>query len=103
MTIRDARPGAALTRCFSRKVGAWFEEEGRRQVSDPAYLRQMNMAVALAASKWNEFAEGDDAIPRMRDWLEEVERRAEIRNATARAEAIERVRDWFEACSEQSA
>jgi hypothetical protein len=93
---------ADLTRCFSLKVGAWFEQEGRRQVSDPAYLRQMNMAVALAASKWNEFATGDDAIARMRDWLEEVRRRAVVRDATARAEAIARTHEWFEACVEQA-
>lgn len=92
---------ASLTRCFSRKVGSWFEKDGRREVSDPAYLRQMNMAVALAASRWNEFATEDDAIPRMRDWLEEVRRRAVVRNATARAEAIARAREWFEACIEQ--
>jgi hypothetical protein len=92
-----------LTRCFSRKVGAWFEEGGRRQVSDPVYLRQMNMAVALAASKWNEFATGDDPIARMRDWLEEVRRRAVVRDATARAEAIEQARQWFEACVDQAA
>lgn len=90
----------ALTRCFSRRVGSWFEEEGRREVGDPAYLRQMNMAVALAASKWNEFAAADDAIPRMRLWLEDVERRAQVRNASARAEAIQRVRRWFEGCVE---
>jgi hypothetical protein len=93
---------AALTRCFSRTVAYWFEEEGRRKVGNPAYLRQMNMAVALAASKWNEFAAEDDAIPRMRDWLEDVERRAEIRKASARSEAIQHVRRWFEGCVEKS-
>jgi hypothetical protein len=93
---------AALTRCFSRKVGFWFEEDGRREVSDPVYLRQMNMTVALAASRWNEFSAEDEAIPRMRAWLEDVRRRAVVRDATARADAVARAREWFEACVEQA-
>ena len=64
---------------------------------DRAYLRQMNMAIALAASRWNEFA--DDAVARMRAWLAEVERRAVERNAAARVEAVRQARDWFDACS----
>jgi hypothetical protein len=80
-------------------VAVWFEREGRETVADRAYLRQMNMAIALAASRWNEFAEDADAIPRMHAWLDEVERRALARRAEARAEAIARARAWFERCA----
>ena len=59
----------------------------------------MNMAIALAASRWNEFADDADAIPRMSAWLDEVERRALARRAEARADAIGRARAWFERCS----
>jgi hypothetical protein len=88
-----------LTACFARRVAAWFEREGAERVADRAFLRQMNMAIALAASRWNEFAEGPDAIPRMRAWLDEVERRATVRDAHARAEAIRQAREWFDACA----
>ena len=88
-----------LTTCFAQKVAAWFAEDGRLQVADPVYLRQMNMAVALAASRWNEFAAETDAVEQMRAWLDEVERRALARNAHARAEAIKRARSWFEECA----
>jgi hypothetical protein len=80
-------------------VAAWFEREGREAVADRAYLRQMNMAVALAASRWNEFAAEPDAVPRMRAWLDEVRRRAVARKAQARVEAIDRARAWFDACA----
>jgi hypothetical protein len=89
---------AALTECFSARVAAWFAGDGRAEIEDPAYLRQMNMAIALAASRWNEFAEGQDAVGRMGPWLDEVERRAVVRNASARVDAIRRARGWFEAC-----
>jgi hypothetical protein len=79
-------------------VAAWFEREGRDQVADRARLRQMNMAVALAASRWNEFEPEPDAAERMRAWLDEVERRAIVRGAAGRAEAFARVRAWFEEC-----
>jgi hypothetical protein len=88
-----------LTACFAQKVAAWFAEDGRRQVADVVYLRQMNMAVALAASRWNEFAPEADAVQQMRAWLDEVERRALARNAKARAEAIDRARAWFDDCA----
>ena len=88
-----------LTACFSKRVAAWFAEEGRAEVADPVYLRQMNMAIALAASRWNEFGAREDAVPRMQAWLDEVERRAVARNANARVEAIRHARDWFEACA----
>jgi hypothetical protein len=88
----------ALTECFARKVGRWFEREGREQVSDPRHLRQMNMAIALAASRWNELADEPEAVERMRVWLDEVERRAVLRQADARAEAVTLVRSWFEGC-----
>jgi SpoVK/Ycf46/Vps4 family AAA+-type ATPase len=81
---------------FASRVGAWFEWEGRRSVADPVYLRQMNMAIALAASRWNEFAAEPDAPERMRAWLDEVERRARERGAQARVDAIARVRAWLE-------
>jgi hypothetical protein len=42
----------------------------------------MNMAIALAASRWNEFAAEPDAGARMSAWLDEVERRAVVRGAT---------------------
>jgi hypothetical protein len=81
---------------FARRVGAWFEHEGRETVPDRVYLRQMNMAIALAASRWNEFALEPDALKRMRDWLDDVQRRAEARGAEARVDAIQRVRAWIE-------
>lgn len=90
---------ARLTACFSKRIAAWFAEDGRAEVADPVYLRQMNMAIALAASRWNEFAAGEDSVPRMRAWLDEVERRAVLRNASARVDAIRRARGWFEACA----
>ena len=86
------------TACFARKVALWFERTGREQVRDPVRLRQMNMAIALAASRWNEFSEEPDAVPRMRAWLDEVERRAVVRKADARAAAIALARTWFDEC-----
>ena len=88
----------ALTRCFSARVAAWFAEEGRATIADPAYLRQMNMAIALAASRWNELAVRPDPVGEMRAWLDEVRRRAVVREARARIEAVDRAREWFEAC-----
>jgi hypothetical protein len=75
----------ATTACFARKVALWFERGGVERVADPVWLRQMNMAIALAASRWNEFAVGPDAEQRMNAWLDEVERRAGVRGAEARA------------------
>ena len=88
-----------LNRCFAARVAAWFAEEGQAAVDDPACLRQMNMAIALAASRWNEFAAEEDAVERMRAWLDEVRRRAVVRDARARVEAIDRARAWFDACA----
>jgi hypothetical protein len=88
----------AATACFARKVALWFEREGVEQVADRVRLRQMNMAVALAASRWNEFAGEPDAVERMNAWLDEVERRAVVRSADARAEAIRLARGWFADC-----
>jgi hypothetical protein len=88
----------AATACFARKVALWFEREGRDLVADPVRLRQMNMAIALAVSRWNEFAADQDAVARMRAWLDEVERRALVRKAEARAEAIKLARSWFDEC-----
>jgi hypothetical protein len=89
-----------VTRCFAARVAAWFAGEGRAAVDDAAYLRQMNMAIALAASRWNEFAAEDDAVERMRVWLDEVRRRAVVRDARARVEAIDRATVWFNACAD---
>jgi hypothetical protein len=89
----------ALTTCFAQRVAAWFENEGRAQVSNRVYLRQMNMAIALAASRWNEFADADDAVASMQAWFGEVERRAVERNAQARVDAIRQARAWFDACT----
>jgi hypothetical protein len=88
----------AATACFARKVALWFERGGVEQVADPVRLRQMNMAIALAASRWNEFAPEPEAVPRMNAWLDEVERRAVVRGAEARAEAVRLARGWFTDC-----
>jgi hypothetical protein len=90
----------AASPCFARKVALWFEREGAEQVADAVRLRQMNMAIALAASRWNEFACETDAAARMRAWLDEVERRALLRKADARAEAIRLARGWFDDCAD---
>ena len=91
-----------ITECFAARTAAWFASEGLAAVSDRAYLRQMNMAIALAASRWNELAAGSDAVSDMRAWLDEVRRRAVVRNAQARVEAIDRACSWFEACAESA-
>jgi hypothetical protein len=59
----------------------------------------MNMALALALSRWLEWAAEPDAPARMRSWLDEVERRAVRRGAEARAEAFRLAREWLEGCS----
>jgi hypothetical protein len=87
-----------LTACFAQRVAAWFAGAGRAEIEDATFLRQMNMALALAASHWNELADLEDGPERMHAWLDEVERRAVVREATARAEAIRRARGWFEEC-----
>jgi hypothetical protein len=58
----------------------------------------MNMALALALSRWLEWAPDPDARARMRAWLDEVERRAVRRRAEARAEAVRLARTWFDEC-----
>ena len=88
----------APTACFARKVALWFEREGLEQIPDPVRLRQMNMAIALAASRWNEFAGEPEAVERMNGWLDEVERRAVLRRVDARADAIRLARGWFTEC-----
>jgi hypothetical protein len=80
-------------------VAAWFADEGLAAVEDRAYLRQMNMAIALAASRWNELAAEPDAAERMRAWLDEVRRRAVVRDASARVDAVDLARAWFEECA----
>jgi hypothetical protein len=91
-----------LTHCFSRQVAAWFAEDGRTQIADRARLRQMNMALALATSRWLEFADVPQPVRAMHAWLTEVERRAEQRGATARADAFRLARTWFDACGGRS-
>jgi hypothetical protein len=86
------------TRCFEERIAGWFGGEGRRRVADRVYLRQMNMALALAYSKWVELAGDDEAAERMSEWLLEVERRAVARRASARVDAIRQARAWFDAC-----
>ncbi|HKO74906.1 MAG TPA: hypothetical protein VJU01_06300 [Gaiellaceae bacterium] len=88
----------SATACFAKKVALWFEREGAERVADPVRLRQMNMAIALAASRWNEFAAEPDAVPRMNAWLDEVERRAVVRRADGRAAAVRLARGWFTDC-----
>jgi len=88
----------AATACFAKKVALWFEREGREQIADSVQLRQMNMAIALAASRWNEFVDEPDAVERMNAWLDDVERRATVRGAEARAEAVRLARTWFIDC-----
>ena len=88
----------AATACFAKKVALWFERDGAERIADPVRLRQMNMAIALAASRWHEFAPEPDAVPRMNAWLDEVERRAVVRRADARAAAIRLARGWLTNC-----
>jgi hypothetical protein len=59
----------------------------------------MNMALALALSRWLEWASQPDAPARMRAWLDEVERRAVRRRAEARAEAVRLARAWLDGCA----
>jgi hypothetical protein len=87
-----------LTRCFEAKAAAWFGGGGRRGVADRAALRQMNMALALALSRWLEWAPELDAPARLRSWLDEVERRAVRRGADARADAVRLARTWLDEC-----
>jgi hypothetical protein len=94
--VADLHP--ELTRCFEAKVAAWFAGLGRRSVADRADLRQMNMALALALSRWLEWAPEADAPARMRSWLDEVERRAVRRGAGARAGAVRLARNWLDEC-----
>jgi hypothetical protein len=88
-----------ITRCLEAHAAAWFGGEGRRVVADRVRLRQANMAIALAVSRWLELAEAEDALARMRAWLDEVEERAVRRDAVARAAAFRRVRAWLAGCS----
>jgi hypothetical protein len=88
-----------ITRCLEEQAAAWFGGDGRRVVSDRVRLRQMNMAIALAVSRWLELVDREDALPRMRAWLDDVEDRAVRRDATARAEAFRRVRAWLAGCA----
>jgi hypothetical protein len=88
-----------ITRCLEARAAAWFGGEGRRAVADRVRLRQMNMAIALAVSRWLELPDAADARAGMRAWLDEVEGRAVRREAAARAEAFGLVREWLDACS----
>jgi hypothetical protein len=88
-----------VTRCLEARAAAWFGGEGRSVVADRVRLRQANMAIALAVSRWLELADGEDGLARMRAWLDEVEDRAVRRDAAARADAFRRVRGWLSGCS----
>lgn len=94
--------GPELTACFEQKIAAWFAGAGRRTIADRVRLRQMNVALALALSRWLDFAEREEALPAMRGWLREIEARAVARGAVARAEAIRRASEWFESCASGS-
>ena len=94
----SAADEARVGECFAEKVGAWFAHEGRRRVREYRALRQMNMAVALAASKMNELEGEPELVERMRRWLDETESRAVVRRAGARADAMVEARSWLEAC-----
>jgi hypothetical protein len=102
--LRDRRLSEldALTECFAGRVGTWFEHDGREAVDDPVFLRQMNMAIALTASRWNELAGKPEPVERMRAWLDEVRRRADVRGARARVEAFDRARGWFDECARKT-
>ena len=93
-------PRERITRCLEAHAAAWFGGDGRRGVTDRVRLRQMNMAIALAVSRWLEFARDGDASVRMGLWLDEVEGRALRRGASARAEAFRLVREWLGGCAD---
>ena len=83
---------------LERRVAGWFGGVGRRAVADRAFLRQMNMTIALALSRWLELAAEPEAEARMHTWLDEVERRAVRRRAEARAEAVRLARGCLDEC-----
>ena len=93
---------------LASSFAAWFADEActphpaPRATDAVAYRRQMNMAVALAASKWMEFLAADPAraSERLRAWLAETEARAERRGAEARAEAVRLVAGWLQSSTE---
>jgi hypothetical protein len=84
---------------FERELGRWFSHEALEPHPDPlgadpvTYRRQMNMALALAASKWLELGRDE---PRMRAWIARTEARAEARRAAARAEAMRLAARWLD-------
>lgn len=97
-----------MQRCFADKLAAWFAGEActphpaPRGGTDPVtYRRQMNMAIALAASKWMEFRAEDavEAPARLHGWLGETAARAERRGAAARLEAVRLVAAWLDECA----
>jgi hypothetical protein len=88
----------SITRCLEAHAAEWFGGGGRRTIADRVGLRQANMAIALAVSRWLELADGDDALARMHAWVDEVEKRAVQRGAEARADAFRRVRAWLDSC-----
>jgi hypothetical protein len=62
----------------------------------------MNMTLALVASRWNELALHPEPVAEMRAWLDEVRRRAAVRDAGARVEAVDLARAWFDECVEKT-
>jgi hypothetical protein len=83
---------------FEQEVGRWFSgaafEPHPRPVGADAvtYRRQMNMALALAASKWLELGRDER---RMRAWIAQTAARAEARGAAARVEAMAAAAAWL--------
>ena len=88
---------------FEAELARWFAGEAFRPHPAPVgtdaitYRRQMNMALALAASKWLEFGTDDPAraAERMRAWIDETSARAVARGAAARAEAMRLAAGWL--------
>lgn len=83
---------------LEQELGRWFAGAALEPHPAPlgtdavTYRRQMNMAIALAASKWLELGRDEQ---RMRAWIAATAARAESRGAAARAEAMRLVADWL--------
>ena len=83
---------------FEAEAGRWFSGEAFEPHPSPAgtdavtYRRQMNMALALAASKWLELGRDEE---RMRAWIAQTAARAEARGAAARVEAMAVAASWL--------
>lgn len=95
--------GGTAGRRFEEELARWFSRDALEPHPSPigadaiAYRRQMNMALALAASKWMEFEADEPATAelRMQEWLGATAARAQARKAAARAEAMRIVSAWL--------